>query len=90
MKEIRKRAPGGGRKPKPPGEKRIKVAITMRPDLYESTAGNRSAEIEAALDFYKIRFGGPKTETTTVTITTSNEPKSEYKFTYGVNGFIED
>jgi hypothetical protein len=48
----RKRAPGGGRKPKPPGEKRVKFASTMRPDHYEATAGGkRAAMIEEALDF---------------------------------------
>lgn len=42
--------PGSGAKKKPPGEKRIKVAISMRPDLYEATKGNRSGLIEEALD----------------------------------------
>ena len=45
----RKRAPGAGRPPKPPGEKRVKTAITMRPDLYDRTAGDRSGIIEEAL-----------------------------------------
>lgn len=42
--------PGSGAPRKPPGEKRIKTAISMRPDLYEATEGNRSAIIEEALD----------------------------------------
>lgn len=42
--------PGSGAPRKPPGEKRIKTAISMRPDLYQFTAKNRSAIIEEALD----------------------------------------
>lgn len=42
--------PGSGAPKKPPGEKRIKTAISMRPDLYKFTAKNRSAIIEEALD----------------------------------------
>lgn len=42
--------PGSGAPKKPPGEKRIKVAISMRPDLHKFTEKNRSAIIEEALD----------------------------------------
>ena len=42
--------PGSGAPKKPPGEKRIKTAISMRPDLYQFTSKNRSAIIEEALD----------------------------------------
>jgi hypothetical protein len=38
-----------GRPAKHPNEKRIKVAITLPPDLYEKTKGGRSNLIEAAL-----------------------------------------
>lgn len=41
-----------GRPKKPPGEKRKVVSITLRPDHYEKTAGNRSGLIEKALDAY--------------------------------------
>lgn len=42
--------PGSGAPKKPPGEKRVKVAISMRPDLHKFTEKNRSAIIEEALD----------------------------------------
>ena len=60
----RKRAPGGGRKPKPPGEKRIKFASTMRPDHYAATAGDRSGMIERALDMMVEWLERAKTTTT--------------------------
>jgi hypothetical protein len=41
-----------GRPAKPPNEKRIKVTITLPPDLHQKTAGNRSAVIEHALRQY--------------------------------------
>jgi hypothetical protein len=41
-----------GRPAKPPNEKRVKVAITLPPDLHQRTAGSRSRIIEAALNFY--------------------------------------
>lgn len=47
--------PGSGAPKKPPGEKRVKVAISMRPDLYQFTAKNRSAIIEEALDLLKLQ-----------------------------------
>jgi hypothetical protein len=45
-----------GRPAKPPNKKRVKVAITLPPDLYEKTAGGRSRIIEAALNFYYKKF----------------------------------
>ena len=43
------RRKNAGRKLGPQG-KRIKTAITMRPDLYQATKAARSGMIEAALD----------------------------------------
>jgi hypothetical protein len=48
-----------GRPAKPPDQKRIKVAITLPPDLHQRTAGDRSRIIEAALNFY---FTNPSTD----------------------------
>lgn len=48
----RKRAPGGGRKSKPPDQIRITVSISMAPYWHKVTEGNRSKIIEKALDYY--------------------------------------
>lgn len=45
-----RRSNQNGRPRLPPGEKRVKVAITMTPAHYAATAGNRSAKIEQALN----------------------------------------
>jgi len=46
------RRENSGRKSGPQG-KRVKTAITMRPDQYETIKGNRSNAIEIALDFFE-------------------------------------
>ena len=80
--EKRKRAPGGGRKPKPPGEKRVKTAITMRPDHYDATAGDRSGIIERALDNMFGWIERAKTTTTsTVEVTTGSKTNEPIKIT---------
>lgn len=73
---------GGGRKPKPPGEKRIKFASTMRPDHYDATAGDRSGMIERALDNMFGWLERAKTTTTsTVEVTTGSETNEPIKIT---------
>lgn len=48
--EINGHRANAGRPPKPACEKRVKTAITMRPDHYAATADNRSKIVEDALD----------------------------------------
>lgn len=46
--------PGSGRKPKESGTKFPKVKITMTPDHYAATEGDRSGMIRRALDWWFI------------------------------------
>ena len=72
--------PNSGRPEKPPGEKYPKVKITMTPEHYAATEGDRSGLIRRALDLYfKIKKGTP--DKTTVTITTSSEANEPIVFT---------
>lgn len=78
----RKRAPGGGRKPKPPGERRVKTAITLRQDHYDATAGDRSGIIERALDNLFGWIERAKTTTTsTIEVTTGSKTNEPIKIT---------
>lgn len=79
---------GSGRPKKADSQKRVKTAITMKPEHYKATKGGRSQMIEKALDYYLNRNKFPGTTSTFIRVTTKAEEQEPMIFDSGPFNFV--
>lgn len=79
---------GSGRPKKADSQKRVKTAITMKPEHYEATKGNRSGMIENALDYYLNRNKFPGATSSFIRVTTKSEEQEPMIFDSGHFNFV--
>ena len=65
---------GSGRPKKADSQKRVKTAITMKPEHYEATKGNRSGMIEKALS---LMLFNPVQQMCNIPATTSGDESGQ-------------